>query len=53
MRPYLVQRYCKDPNPHRPHPWPQSDPDEDVRYFCVGVSDVLSAEIHALLGGTP
>lgn len=40
MRPFLVQKFCTDPNPHRPHKWPLSDPDEDARFWCIGVFTV-------------
>lgn len=43
-RPFLVQRFCKDPNPHRPHPWPLTDPDEDARFWCVGVQNLDISE---------
>lgn len=39
-RPFLVQKFCKDPNPHGPHKWPLADGDEDARFWCVGVQDV-------------
>lgn len=49
-RPWLQERFCHDPNPHRPHPWPY-DVDEDARYFCRGVDEVPVKG--ALLGDPP
>ena len=50
-RPWLIERFCADPNPHGPHPWPKADADEDARYWCRGVDEALSTLIHNMLGG--
>ena len=52
MRPFLIERWCRDPNPHDPHVWDTAvvvDRDER-RFWCKGVKDVSAPAVSGMLG---